>query len=565
MKSQDKGESFGAFDDITPAVIAPLDAAARVLLQMSPRLVAVPVRGDIILRAAPDQGYRTDARTAAEILAAGHVIAHNAKALCAELLAATDVPIGGADVKLPEIEFDTRLAAFLLNSLRKAPTLGEAAGIDLDEDDGRLSVAAIWMLYNSQHEKLASLSKLNKLAREVDFPLQALLAIIERHGVRLDTAGLKQMSGDLAARIKVIEQAIYDLVGYEFNVSSAPQLSDALFRKLQLPSDGIKRSVRGYFSTSQKELDKLRGQHPIIEKVEQVRELLKLKNTYVDALPKLVDADSYLHTSLNQDITATGRLSSSNPNLQNIPIRTPLGQEIRKSFIASSGKILISADYSQFELRLAAALAHDTNLIEDFQNDAVDIHTKTAAEAYGVALEDVTPVQRRHAKTINFGVLYGMSPHGLAAATGMSFTEAKAFIDRYFKVRAPIRNFIDATIEQAKTAGYVETLFGRRRPTPDVKSANFVVREAAKRAAANMPIQGTEADLMKMAMLQIARELAGRADQILQIHDSIMVECDPAAADDIGAAMKQIMENIYPALGVRFKVDIKSGANWGEL
>jgi DNA polymerase-1 len=303
----------------------------------------------------------------------------------------------------------------------------------------------------------------------------------------------------------------------------------------------------------------------MIDLIEKVRELLKLKNTYVDALPKLIDANSYLHTSLHQDVTSTGRLSSTNPNLQNIPTRTELGSELRRSFVASPGKVLVNADYSQFELRLAAAMAGDTNLIEDFQDDSVDIHTKTAAEAYGVALEDVTPEMRRHAKVINFGVLYGMSPHGLAAATGMSFAQAKQFIERYFRVRAPIRDFIDRTIEKAKTDGYVETYFGRRRPTPDVRSGSFIVRQAAKRAAANMPMQGTEADLMKMAMLKIDEQLGSVAEQILQIHDSIMVETDPDQAETVAAKMKEIMENIYPAIGVRLKVDVKIGQNWGEL
>jgi DNA polymerase-1 len=250
--------------------------------------------------------------------------------------------------------------------------------------------------------------------------------------------------------------------------------------------------------------------------------------------------------------------------LQNIPARTELGRTIRAGFIAEDGKVIVNADYSQFELRLAAALAGDTNLIEDFQNTDVDIHTKTAAEAFGKAIEDVTDEERRAAKVINFGVLYGMSPRGLGRAANMSFADAKEFIDRYFRLRQPIRDFIDKTVRQAETEGYVETLFGRRRPTPDVKSPVYVVREAAKRAAANMPIQGTEADLMKMAMLRIEREIP-EAEQFMQIHDSIMVECAPEEAEMVGKKMKQIMENIYPDIGVKLKVDIKIGKNWGEL
>ena len=467
------------------------------------------------------------------------VIANDAKVLCEKLLMVKE--------PLPTIEFDTRIAGFLLGRVQPAS----------DEKSLRA-------LYKEQSAKLAEIPKLNRLARQLDFPLQPLLAKIQAHGVRIDVGGLQKMSQTLEGKITKIEQEIYQLAGQEFNVSSPQQLSTILFDKLQLSTSGIKRNKAGY-STGRGELDKLIGLHPIIEKITEYRELTKLKSTYVDALPKLVDKNSYLHTSLHQDVTATGRLSSSDPNLQNIPIRTELGQEIRKYFIASEGKVLVSADYSQFELRLAAALAGDKKMIDFFNNETADIHTQTAAEAYSVPVDKVTPTQRRNAKVINFGVLYGMSPHGLAAATGMGFSEAKSFIDRYFTIRQPIRDYLDATIKKAEGNGYVETFFGRRRLTPNVRAGNFAVREAAKRAAANMPIQGTEADLMKMAMLKIDEELGGIAPQILQIHDSIMVECDPGQVGEVSARMKEIMENIYPKIGVKLKVDIKTGKNWGEL
>ncbi|MDR1969799.1 MAG: DNA polymerase I [Candidatus Nomurabacteria bacterium] len=470
----------------------------------------------------------------------GRIVVNDSKAL-AEKLIAEGQP-------LPDIKFDTRIAGFLLGRVEKVANL-----------DQLKTVAT------AQAERLVDMPKLDKLAREIDFPMQNLLARIEARGVKIDVGVLEKQGREFSAKIAKLEREIWDMVGYEFNVSSAPQLSDAFFKKLELPTTGIKKSVRGYFSTSKKELDKLRGIHPIIDRITDVREVLKLKNTYVDALPALVAVDGKLHTTFHQDVTATGRLSSSNPNLQNIPTRTELGQQIRRAFVASDGKVLVSADYSQFELRLAAALSGDTNLIEDFQDDSVDIHTKTAAEAYGVAFEDVTTEMRRHAKVINFGVLYGMSPHGLAAATGMNFVKAKEFIARYFRIRQPVRDFIDLTIDKAKTNGYVETLFGRRRLTPDVESANFVIREAAKRAAANMPIQGTEADLMKMAMLRVEKEMDDVCQQILQVHDSILVECAPTNVEAVGRQLKQIMENIYPDLGVRLKVDIKSGKNWAEL
>lgn len=545
--------------DLASTEILPIDDATRVLMKMSPKIAVIPETETMILSCENGVGYRVCNDEAIAILADARVIAHDAKRLCKMILEVAK----SAEAPLPMIEFDTKHAAFLLNSLRKAPkTLADAVEADLESPGENL--AALWAVYDDEHTKLSQLAKLNKLAREIDFPSQRALARIEKRGVRLDTKILAKMSGELGVEITEIQNEIYAMVDYEFNIASPAQLADVLYGKLQLPTDGIKKGKTG-FSTGQKELDKLRGMHPIIEKIERIREISKLKSTYVDALPKLVDANSYLHTSLDQDVAATGRLSSSDPNLQNIPVRTPLGMKLRKAFIASPGKVLISADYSQFELRLAAAMAGDTNLIEDFGDDNLDIHTKTAAEAYGVALEDVTPTQRRHAKVINFGVLYGMSPHGLVAATGMSFSQAKDFIERYFRVRKPIREFIDATIAKAENEGFVETYFGRRRPTPDVKSNNFIVREAAKRASANMPMQGTEADLMKMAMLKIEDELGDISQQILQIHDSIMLECTPSDCEKVGAKLKEIMENVYPEIGVRLKVDVKSGASWGDL
>ena len=551
-------------DEIEKTEIREFDASAEVLFQMADEIVAVLDEDSLFLSAEVNVAYRLDIQAGIDLLCGRNVVAYDVKFLAEQLLKHGDVDFN--------VLFDTKLAGFMLNSLRKVGDLAKAIGwLELGEDGETLTmtpaqkIAAVWLLYREQRAALAAHEKLNKLAREVDFPLQLIIAKIEKRGVRLDVTELTKMSDELAVDINELEQEIWSLVGNEFNISSPRQLSEALFTKLQLPTNGIKRSVTGYYSTGKKELDKLRGQHPVIEKIGEIREMLKIKNTYVDALPKLIDADGYLHTDFAQDVVATGRLSSSNPNLQNIPIRSELGQKIRKAFVASPGKILVSADYSQFELRLAAALANDTNLIEDFQDDHVDVHTKTAAEAYGVAFEDVTPEMRRNAKVINFGVLYGMSPHGLAAATGMSFTKAKDFIERYFSVRVAIRNFLDATIKKAETDGYVETLFGRRRPTPDVNSRNFAIREAAKRAAANMPIQGTEADLMKMAMLRVERELGDICQQILQIHDSILVECEPENLEKVEKSLKYLMENIYPALGVKLKVDVKHGATWAAL
>jgi len=457
---------------------------------------------------------------------------------------------------------DIHQAAFLINPLSRDRSLAGLIKVET-VDTPQASVAAIWHIYNYQIKVFESEPKLADIARRFDFPLTYILFMMEHRGIKIDPNLLESMSERLGDEHAELEQQMYSMVGYEFNIASPLQLSEVLFTKLQLPTAGIKKGKTG-FSTGQKELDKLRGQHPIIELIERTRELAKLKNTYTDALPKLADNRGRIHTTFNQDVASTGRLSSTEPNLQNIPIRTELGREIRKAFIPEGDKIFISADYSQFELRLAAVLADDHQMIKDF-NSGVDIHTKTASEVYNIPMDDVTKTQRRNAKVINFGILYGMSPHGLSAATGMSFTEAKKFIDEYFELREPIRKYINKTIEQARIEGYVETYFGRRRPTPDVLSSNFMVRSGAERAAANMPIQGTEADLMKLAMIEVDKKIEGLGEQILQIHDSILVEAPIENADKIAEILKTTMENIAPQLGVHLKVDVNIGKNWGEL
>lgn len=457
---------------------------------------------------------------------------------------------------------DIAVAAFLLDPLRRDRSLLGLTGLATDTIPGAV-MAELWRLYDEQRAQFEAQPKLAAIAHDLDFPIVSILFQMERRGIKLDKKLLATMSKELGEEHARLEQEMYTMAGYEFNIGSPTQLSEVLFTKLQLPTTGIKKGKTGY-STGQKELDKLRGQHPIIELIERTRELAKLKNTYVDTLPTMVDAHDRLHTTFNQDGTSTGRMSSTNPNLQNIPVRSDLGRRIRSAFVPEGDHVFVSADYSQFELRLSAALAGDDKLVNDFNGD-VDIHTKTASEVYGIPMDSVTKLQRRAAKVINFGILYGMSPHGLAVAANMGFAEAKKFIDHYFELRAPIRKFIDDTLEKAKEEGYVETYFGRRRPTPDVKSSNFMVREAAKRAAANMPIQGTEADLMKRAMLQVEKKLAGKGEQLLQIHDSILVECPRERADEVADILKTTMEAVAPELLVRLKVDVAIGDNWGEL
>ena len=456
---------------------------------------------------------------------------------------------------------DIRQAAFLIDPLLRDRSASALVGREAP-DQAEL-MAGLWTIYDTQVAFFEAQPKVGRIARQLDFPLTYTLFAMEYKGVLINPKTLATMSEKLGSTYKKLEQEMYSIVGYEFNIGSPAQLSEVLFTKLQLPTTGIKKGKTGY-STGKAELDKLRGQHPIIELIEQTRELAKLKNTYTDSLPKLADSHNRIHTTFNQDIAATGRLSSTNPNLQNIPIRTELGREIREAFIADAGNVLVSADYSQFELRLAAVLAQDAPLIEDF-NGNVDVHTKTASDVYGIPMDVVTKNQRRDAKVINFGVLYGMSPHGLAAQTGMSFGEAKEFINQYFTLRAPIRTFIDDTLAKARAEGYVETYFGRRRPTPDIQSSNFMVRAGAERAAANMPIQGTEADLMKLAMLRVDEKLGDLGTQILQIHDSILIECPAENAQVVADILKTVMEGIAPELGIALRVDVSAGKNWGEL
>ena len=487
-----------------------------------------------------------------KVLELGTVIAYDVKALYHQLAQADLLPTF-------ETVHDVRQGAFLIDPLARDRSLETLTGAS--QPLGH--IAGLWRRYETQVKMFEELPRVAEVARTLDFPLTHVLFKMEHEGVKIDPARLQTMSNELGATHAKLEQEMYSMVGYEFNIGSPAQLSEVLFTKLQLPTTGIKRGKTGY-STGQAELDKLRGQHPIIELIEKTRELAKLKNTYTDALPKLADDHQRIHTTFNQDVASTGRLSSTNPNLQNIPIRSELGRKIRDAFVADEGHVLVSADYSQFELRLAAVLAGDQQLIDDF-NENVDVHTKTASDVYGIPMEEVTKNQRRDAKVINFGVLYGMSPHGLAANTGMTFSEARKFIDQYFELRAPIRRFLDATLEQARKAGYVETHYGRRRPTPDIHSSNFAVRAGAERAAMNMPIQGTEADLMKKAMLEVEQKLASHGKQILQIHDSILVECAPENADEIAKILKETMEAVAPDLAITLSVDVSLGKTWGEL
>lgn len=478
--------------------------------------------------------------------------------------------------KLPEVAHDTLLGGFLINSLQRETSLSEMVRRDLgveteleNLDEHELAqkadvlCASIRQLSSMQSEQMSELTGLIRVAKEIDWPIIPVLAGMEVEGIELDAEYLNTMSEEFEGLISDIEQQIYGHADQEFNVSSPAQLAKVLFEDLGLPTKGVKKGKTGY-STAAGELDKLRFVHPIINLITQYREYTKLKSTYVDTLPKLIDQNSRLHTDFRLTIAQTGRLSSAEPNLQNIPVRTEIGKKIREAFKAGKGKVLVSADYSQFELRLAAALAGDQELVELFNQDA-DIHTETAAQVYEIAPHEVTPDQRRHAKVINFGILYGMSPHGLSVATGMNDFVAREFLDKYKGLRKPIFEYTAGLIEKAKKDGYVETLFGRRRPMPDINSSNYIVRSAAERAAMNMPIQGTEADLMKLAMVKVDEQLPEGAKQLLQIHDSIIVEAKESDQENVEQMLVEVMENIYPDLPVKLKVDVKSGKNWSDL
>lgn len=528
---------------------------AKAVLMMAECLVAWQDGEDMWLSHERGKAAKLPLADAAKVLEHVALVGHDTKSLLKNLLAA-------GVTKLPDIKHDTEQGSFLLNPLRKSRDLASLVGME-SIDDPKVAISAIWALYDEQHQALESLPELARVAGTMDFPLISVLARMEYKGIKLNAQILADMDGELTADIAKIQETMYAMVDGEFNIASPAQLAEVLFTKLALSTVGIKKGKTGY-STGQKELDKLRGQHPIIELIEQFRELTKLQNTYVQTLPEQADEQGRIHTTFKQDVAATGRLSSTDPNLQNIPIRTELGRKIRDAFVPDEGNVFVSADYSQFELRLAAILAGDEKMINDF-NAGTDIHAKTASEVYHVPLDEVTKEQRRRAKVVNFGVLYGMSQHGLAAAANMSFADAQHFINEYFRVRPHVKQYIDDTVKKAHEDGFVETLFGRRRWTPDVKSSNFVIRQAAERAAANMPIQGTEADLMKLAMIEVDKRLEGRGEQLLQIHDSILIECPKDQAEAISEMLVDTMENIYPNLGVRLQVDVHTGNNWGEV
>ena len=480
--------------------------------------------------------------------------------------------------------FDTMVASYLLNSSTRAHDLkaislrelgrelpagsdqGSFFGVNPKLVAEELSIVLeVYEKYKKQLEEQEDFG----LFQDVEMALVPILAEMELNGVAIDTKMLRESSLDVNKEIKKSEKKIWKEAGEEFNVASSVQLRDILFEKLNLPNEGIKKGKTGY-STAAGELEKLRESHSIIEYIENYRELEKLRNTYIDVLPGLVNKKTgRIHTTFNQAVTTTGRLSSSDPNLQNIPIRTELGRKVREAFVAEPGNVLVVADYSQIELRIVASLAKDKKLIEIFEKGE-DVHKATAAVINNVSLKDVTKEMRSAAKAVNFGVLYGMGAFGLSSRTGIAKWEAKDFIKKYFEKFSGVKKYLDDTLKLAKKEGYVETLFGRRRYIPELKASNYQLKAAGERMAINMPVQGTAADLMKMAMIavhkstQALKHSSTDIKMILQVHDELVLEVKKDLAEEVAEMVKKEMEQVTK-LRVPIEVHVEIGKRWGEL
>ena len=422
-------------------------------------------------------------------------------------------------------------------------------------------VGTVECLYEQLGAKLSELG-MEKLYYEIEFPLCRVLAEMELSGVLVDRAALHHYGEDISAGIAQAQEKIYALAGHEFNINSTQQLGTILFDELGLPV--MKKTKTGY-STNVEVLEKLRGQHEIIDAIMDYRVLTKLKSTYVDGLGKVIEPDGRIRTTFQNLVTATGRLSSTEPNLQNIPVRTPLGAKLRYMFVAPAGHVLVDADYSQIELRLLAHIAGDTLMQEGFRSGA-DVHRMTAAQVFGVAPEDVTNLQRSAAKAVNFGIVYGISEFSLSQDIKVTRSEAKAYMEAYFEKYAGVKHYMEAIVNQAREQGYVATLYGRRRTLPELASSNFNLRSFGERVALNMPIQGTAADIMKLAMIRVDEALkAGgyKAKLILQVHDELIVECPEDEQEAVTVLLEQEMEAVAD-LSVPLLAQAAAGKNWGE-
>ena len=489
----------------------------------------------------------------------------------------------GAD--LHGLEMDTVIASYLANASRRQHLLDDLAterlGLEvpalpvpdrrhkdvlptLDERLARAGTSAmatlrLGALFRDELDRLG----LARLFREIELPLVDVLVDMEEAGITVDTRYLATLATEFAGEVARIEREAHAAVGHEFSINSPKQLQELLFIELKLPRG--RRTGTGY-STDAAVLEELRGAHPVVDKILEYREVEKLRSTYAEGLGPLIDRDGRIHTTFNQTVASTGRLSSQSPNLQNIPIRTPLGRRIRRAFVSGGAdRTLLAADYSQIELRVLAHVSGDPALVEAFRSGA-DVHTRTAAAGFGVAESAVTREQRSVAKMLNFGIVYGMSDFGLAWRMGMARDEAARFIDEYFKRYALVRRYVMETKAFALEQGYVETLLGRRRYIPDMASSNGAVRGAAERMAINMPVQGTAADIMKIAMVRVHDRLRGAewARAVLQVHDELVFEVDRGRAAELAALASDEMANAYP-LDVPLVIDVRAGDNWDEM
>lgn len=455
--------------------------------------------------------------------------------------------------------FDTALAAYLLDATAGSYDLPRLAQTYLGEE--LPDAQSVWALQPVLHEKMDAQAML-PLYTDIELPLCPVLARMEQAGFLVDRKALYDFGERLTSSIEQLQQSIWALAGEPFNIQSPKQLGSVLFERLMLPAG--KKTKTGW-STNAAVLDKLRGKHPIVEQILDYRTLTKLKSTYADGLLKEISADGRIHTNFQMTVTATGRLSSTEPNLQNIPVRRELGAQIRKMFVASPGKVLVDADYSQIELRLLAHIANDETMIAAFRSGE-DIHAVTASQVFGVPLAEVTPLQRSHAKAVNFGIVYGISAFSLAQDIGVFQSEAKAYMDSYFAKYHGVRAYMTRVVEQAKADGYVTTLFGRRRDLPELKSSNFNLRSFGERVALNMPIQGTAADIIKAAMVRVDARMRAeklQARLLLQVHDELIVECPAEEAETVKAILVDEMEHVVD-YRVPLLVDAKIGASWAE-
>ena len=461
--------------------------------------------------------------------------------------------------------FDTALAAYDLNPSQSDYPVSKLAtnflGITVDDEDAAACAEAIWNLRPVLTEELEKCG-MTGLYREIELPLCDVLYRMEREGIDIDRNQLIAFGDMLAQRIADCEKLIFSYSEGPFNINSTKQLGELLFEKLGLPP--VKKTKTGY-STNADVLEKLKNKHDIIPAIMDYRMLTKLKSTYADGLLKEIKEDGRIHSTFQNLVTATGRLSSTEPNLQNIPVRTDLGAEIRKMFIPKSGFVLVDADYSQIELRVLAHIANDENMCAAFR-EGLDIHTVTASQVFAVPAEEVTSLMRRHAKAVNFGIVYGISEFSLSEDIGVTRWEARDYIDSYLANYRGVKNYMKKVVEDARESGYTQTLYGRRRYIPELKSSNFNVRSGAERMTLNTPIQGTAADLIKLAMIKVdaaLRENFPDAKLVLQVHDELIVECPEEIAADVAALVSREMETVA-ALNVPLTAEAKIGKSWFE-